>query len=212
MKLVEDGIAVPSCSPWASPIVPVPKKDGSVRICVDYQKRLNEITVGDPFYMVTLEEILEKVGGAQVMSKLDLSQRLLSGGSGCLGLRRRQPLCVLLENLNSEGCPFGLKNAPALFQRCMEVVLHSCYRFSAPYIDDVLIFSENPEDHAVHLRQVLLELRHSGMTVKESKCSVWHEEDRISWDILLGVVSWLCPSTGLLPWQDYKIAQDQESS
>ena len=66
--------------------------------------------------------------------------------------------------------PFGLKNAPALFQRCMEVVLQGCYSFSAPYIDDVLVFSENPEVHADHLRQVVKELSRHGMTVKESKC------------------------------------------
>ena len=66
--------------------------------------------------------------------------------------------------------PFGLKNAPALFQRCMEVVLQGCYSFSAPYIDDVLVFSEDPGEHAGHLRQVVKELSRHGMTVKESKC------------------------------------------
>ena len=60
-KLVALGIAVPSHSPWASPVVPVPKSDGSVRVCVDY-RRLNELTVSDPYYMVSLEEILERVG------------------------------------------------------------------------------------------------------------------------------------------------------
>ena len=73
MKLVELGIAVPSVSPWASPVVPVPKADGSVRVCIDYRK-LNEITDTDPYYMATLEEILERVGGSQVMSKLDLAK------------------------------------------------------------------------------------------------------------------------------------------
>ena len=168
LKLVEEGIAVPSCSPWASPIVPVPKKDGSVRICVDY-RRLNEITVGDPFYMITLEEILEKVGGAQVMSKLDLAKGFYQVEVDALSQEKTAFVCPF-GKFEFRRMPFCLKNAPALFQRCMEVVLHNCYRFSAPYIDDVLIFSDSPGDHAVHLRQVIQELSSSGMTVKESKC------------------------------------------
>ena len=168
LKLVEEGIAIPSSSPWASPIVPVPKKDGSVRICIDY-RRLNEITVGDPFYMVTLEEILERAGRAKVMSKLDLSKGFYQVEVDSRSQEKTAFVCPFgkFEFLRM---PFGLKNAPALFQRCMESVLHSCYAFSAPYIDDVLIFSDDPGSHADHLKLVLQELAKAGMTVKESKC------------------------------------------
>ena len=72
-KLVELGILIPSCGPWASPIVPVPKPDGSIRICSDYRK-LNAVTQSDPYYMSTLEEILERVGSSAAISKLDLSK------------------------------------------------------------------------------------------------------------------------------------------
>ena len=72
-KLVDLGILVPSFGPWASPIVPVPKPDGSIRICADYRK-LNSVTQSDPYYMVTLEEILERVGSSAAISKLDLSK------------------------------------------------------------------------------------------------------------------------------------------
>ena len=72
-KLLELGVSEPSHSPWASPVVPVPKKDGSIRICVDF-RRLNSVTVGDPYYMTTLDEILEKVGNSGCLSKLDLSK------------------------------------------------------------------------------------------------------------------------------------------
>ena len=74
-KLVELGIVVPSTSPWPSPVVPVPKNDGTVRVCVDYRK-LNEVTTADPYYMSTMEEILERVGESKVMSKLDLAKGL----------------------------------------------------------------------------------------------------------------------------------------
>ena len=75
LKLVELDIVVPSISPWGSPVVPVPKRDGTVRICIDY-RRLNEVTEGDPYYMSTLDEILERVGGSMVISKLDLATKL----------------------------------------------------------------------------------------------------------------------------------------
>ena len=66
--------------------------------------------------------------------------------------------------------PFGLRNAPAIFQRCMEVVLRDCYSFSAPYIDDIIVFSGSGAEHLGHLRLVLGELRRYGMTVNEEKC------------------------------------------
>ena len=168
MKLVEEGIVVPSSSPWASPIVPVPKADGTVRICIDY-RRLNEVTQGDPFYMVTLEEILERVGNSKVMSKLDLAKGFYQVEVDSKSREKTAFVCPF-GKYEFTRMPFGLKNAPALFQRCMEVVLQKCYGCSAPYIDDVLVFSENAREHVGHLRQVLKQLSEYGMTVKESKC------------------------------------------
>ena len=167
-KLVELGVIVPSCSPWASPIVPVPKQDGTVRVCIDYRK-LNEITVGDPYYMGTLEEILERVGSCQIMSKLDLAKGFYQVEVDSRSREKTAFICCF-GKYEFTRMPFGLKNAPALFQRCMEGVLQSCYEFSAPYIDDVLVFSESVEEHEVHLRQVMQELSRCGLTVKESKC------------------------------------------
>ena len=66
--------------------------------------------------------------------------------------------------------PFGLKNAPAIFQRAMEVVLKDCYDFAAPYINDIVVFSEDGVKHAQHLRSVLVALRENGLTVKVEKC------------------------------------------
>ena len=168
LKLVELGIVVPSTSPWASPIVPVPKADGTVRVCVDF-RRLNELTEGDPYYMVTLEEILERVGSSKVMSKLDLAKGFYQVEVDAQSREKTAFVCPF-GKYEFTRMPFGLKNAPALFQRCMEVVLHECYAFSAPYIDDVIVFSENAKEHADHLRLVMGELRRYGMTVKENKC------------------------------------------
>ena len=168
MTVVELGIAVPSISPWASPVVPVPKQDGSVRVCVDY-RRLNDITEGDPYYMVTLEEILERVGGSRVMSKLDLAKGFYQVEVEPQSREKTAFICPF-GKYEFTRMPFGLRNAPAVFQRCMEIVLQECYEFSAPYIDDIIVFSRNGREHVGHLRQVLSELGKFGMTVKEGKC------------------------------------------
>ena len=119
--------------------MPVPKPDGSVRMCVDY-RRLNTVTVTDPYYMPTFNELLERIGTSRVLSKFDLSkgyyQVVVESDSidktafispfGKFGFRRM---------------PFGLKNAPAVFQRLVEQVLQECRKFAAVCIDDIIVFS-----------------------------------------------------------------------
>ena len=167
-KLVELGIVVPSTSPWASPVVPVPKTDGTVRVCVDYRK-LNEVTTADPYYMATMDEILERVGSSRVMSKIDLAKGFYQVEVEPLS-QEKTAFVSPYGKFQFKRMPFGLKNAPAMFQRLMEVVLGDCYEYSAPYIDDVVVFSENGEEHVQHLRCVLDALRKYGLTIKEAKC------------------------------------------
>ena len=167
-KLVDLGIAVPSISPWASPVVPVPKSDGSVRVCVDY-RRLNELTVSDPYYMATLEEILERVGNSRVISKLDLCKGFYQIEVEESSMEKTA-FVIPFGKFQFTRMPFGLKNAPAVFQRAIEVVLQECYAFSAPYIDDIVVFSQSGVEHCVHLRSVFKELKRFGLTVKEAKC------------------------------------------
>ena len=173
-KLVELGIVVPSTSPWASPVVPVPKKDGTVRVCIDYRK-LNEVTVADPYYMSTMEEILERVGESRVMSKLDLAKGFYQVEVEPHS-QEKTAFVSPFGKFQFTRMPFGLKNAPAVFQRLMEVVLRDCYSFSAPYIDDVVVFSKNGEEHIQHLRCVLGALRKFGLTIKEEKCQFGREK------------------------------------
>ena len=120
-KLVELGVVVASTSPWASPIVPVPKQDGALRLCIDYRK-LNSITQPDPYYMVTLDEILERVGGSKCVSKIDL----------CKGFYQieveeesvaKTAFVTPFGKFEFKRMPFGLRNAPSIFQRTMEIVL-----------------------------------------------------------------------------------------
>ena len=167
-KLVEMGVVVASTSPWASPIVPVPKADGSIRLCIDY-RRLNAITDPDPYYMTTLEEILERVGSSRCVSKLDL----------CKGFyqieveeesQEKTAFITPFGKFSFKRMPFGLRNAPAVFQRTMEIVLGGCYSYAAPYIDDIIVFSKDGVEHVQHLKLVLGALKENGLTVKREKC------------------------------------------
>ena len=168
LKLQEQGIVVASTSPWGSPVVPVPKKDGSVRICIDYRK-LNEVTESDPFYMVTMEEIIARVGGSKVISKLDLAKGFYQIEVD-VESRQKTAFITPFGKFEFLRMPFGLKNAPAIFQRTMEAVLIDCYEFSAPYIDDIVVFSADGHSHAQHLRLVFSALEKQGLTIKLSKC------------------------------------------
>ena len=173
-KLVEMGIVVPSTSPWASPVVPIPKGDGTVRVCVDYRK-LNEVTTSDPYYMSTMDEILERVGGSKIVSKIDLAKGFYQVEVEPLS-QEKTAFVSPYGKYEFTRMPFGLKNAPATFQRLMEVVLGDCYHCSAPYIDDVVVFSSSGAEHVEHLRLVLERMRKFGLTLKESKCQFGREK------------------------------------
>ena len=168
-KLVEMGVIEESTSPWTSPIVPVPKEDGSIRLCVDY-RRLNGVSQPDPYYMATLEEILERVGSSGCISKLDLSKGFYQIEVEAESIAKTA-FITPFGKYQFLRMPFGLCNAPSIFQRVMECVLRGCYSFSAPYIDDIVVFSQDGETHLSDLREVLLALRRNGLTAKLGKCA-----------------------------------------
>ncbi|XP_065438320.1 uncharacterized protein LOC135981052 [Chrysemys picta bellii] len=164
------GVIQPSSSPWASPVVLVPKKDGSIRFCVDYRK-LNAITVADAYPMPRPDELLDKLGGARYLTTMDLTKgywqvpldadaRLKSAFVTPLGLYEFLTL------------PFGLKGAPATFQRLVDQLLRGMESFAVAYIDDICVFSQTWEDHISQVRQVLDRLQKAGLTVKPEKCKV----------------------------------------
>ena len=168
-NLAEAGIIQPSTSPWSSPIIPVRKKDGSVRLCVDF-RRINKETVPDPYLMPRVEEIIDCLGEAKYLSVLDLNK-----GFHQVPMKpedvEKTAFCTPWGKYEYLFMPFGLRNAPSTFQRLMDQVLHDMLDFSRAYIDDIVIFSSTWTDHLQHLKSVLDRLREVGLTAKPSKCA-----------------------------------------
>ena len=162
------GILVPSTSPWGSPIVPVAKKDGSVRVCVDF-RRVNKITVQDPYHIPLITEIVGRVGNARYLSKLDLNkgfhQVQLTAEAG-----RKTAVVTQFGKYEFTRMPFGLVNATSTFQRLMDLVLEGLHECCSAYVDDILIYSGSWNEHILHLEQVLERLAKAGLTAKLTKC------------------------------------------
>ena len=143
---------------------------GTARLCVDY-RRLNSITRQTPFYMPRVEEVLEGVGQASFISKLDLTK-----GYYQIPVKENDiaKTCFICHRGRFEftRMPFGVRNAPAVFQEMMQKILHDTTNFATAYMDDVIIYSASWDEHLVHIREELDRLRKANLTINPSKC-VW---------------------------------------
>ena len=168
-ELIDKGHIRPSKSPWGSPVLFVPKKDGGLRMCVDY-RALNKLTVKNSYPLPRIDEIFDHLRGAKFFSKIDLRSgyhqiRLDSDSIPMTAFRTRYGLYEYLV------LPFGLTNAPASFMSMMNSILHEYIdQFVMAYLDDILIFSNTLEEHVKHLRLVLAKLREHKLFAKSSKC------------------------------------------
>ena len=167
-NLLDLGIIRPSTSPWSSPVVTVKKKDGGVRLCVDY-RAVNLITLPDPYLMPLIEEILDNLASANFISKIDLTK-----GFHQIPIVNedipKTAFCTPWGKFEYLVMPFGLRNGPAVFHRLMDRLLHSDLEFSRDYIDDIVIFSATWEEHCKHIECVLDRLRKAGLTANVGKC------------------------------------------
>jgi Reverse transcriptase (RNA-dependent DNA polymerase)/RNase H-like domain found in reverse transcriptase len=159
-----------SSSPWASPIVLIPKPDGSIRFCVDY-RRLNTVTRKDSYVLPRMDDCIDSLGTARYFSTLDDNAgywqiSVAPNDRGKTAFTSHRGLYQFKR------LPFGLVTAPATFQRAVDVILSSVrFQCAITYLDDIIIYSSSFEQHHVDLRKVLKLLRDSGITLKLAKCS-----------------------------------------
>jgi hypothetical protein len=156
--LLDKGYIRPSASPWGAPVIFVPKKDGTQRMCVDYRS-LNEVTIKNKYPLPRIDDLFDQLKGACVFSKIDLR-------SGYHQLKIRATDILKTAFITRYGLyeytvmSFGLTNALTYFMHLMnKVFMKYLDKFVVVFIDDILIFSKNEEEHDGHLRLVLQKLR-----------------------------------------------------
>lgn len=169
-ELLKQGIIEPSFSPYAHPIVCVKKKDGSLRLAVDY-RAVNSITISQEFPMKNANELLMQVGAAKFITTFDATQGYYQIPLAMDGSREKSAFVTHSGLYQFTRMPFGLKCAAATFQRTMNKILQGCDQFSAAFIDDFSTFSGSWEEHLKHMEVVLKRIQNSGLTLKLAKCS-----------------------------------------
>lgn len=168
--MIECGIARESSSPYASPIVLVKKKTGEKRLCVDY-RALNRKTKKDHYPLPRIEDQLDLLSGNNLFTSLDLASgyyQIPIGESS----RHKTSFVTPDGQFEYNRMPFGLVNAPAVFQRTINKILAEAkIKYALIYMDDILIPSRDFDEGLVRLREVLGLLRKGGLTLKMSKCN-----------------------------------------
>ncbi|GJT61888.1 putative nucleotidyltransferase, ribonuclease H [Tanacetum coccineum] len=171
-ELADRGFIRPSTSPWGAPVLFVKKKDGSFRMCIDYRE-LNKLTVKNRYPLPRIDDLFDQLQGLSVYSKIDLR-------SGYHQLRVKDEdipktaFKTRYGHYEFQVMPFGLTNAPAVFMDLMNRVCKPYLdKFVIVFIDDILIYSRNKEEHANHLRIILELLKKEKLYAKFSKCDFW---------------------------------------
>ncbi|GJU19197.1 putative reverse transcriptase domain-containing protein [Tanacetum coccineum] len=164
-ELANRGFIQPSTSPWGTPVLFVKKKDGSFRMCIHYRE-LNKLTVKNHYPLPRIDDLLDQLQGSCVYSKINLR-------SGYHQLKVRDEdisktaFRTRYGHYEFQVMPFGLTNAPAVYMVLMNRVCKPYLdKFVIVFIDDILIYSRNKEEHADHLRIILELLRKENVMPK----------------------------------------------
>ncbi|KAI3802113.1 hypothetical protein L1987_30238 [Smallanthus sonchifolius] len=169
-ELTEKGFIRPRISPWGAPVLFVKKKDGSMRMCIDYRE-LNKRTVKNKYPLPRIDDLFDQLQGASWFSKIDLKSsyhqlKVREEDVPKTAFRTRYGHYELLV------MSFGLTNAPTSFMDLMNRVCRPVIVF----IDDILVYSKSEGDHHCHLREVLEVLKQEKLYAKFSKCVFWLRE------------------------------------
>uniref|UniRef100_A0A1I7UWV7 RNA-directed DNA polymerase n=2 Tax=Caenorhabditis tropicalis TaxID=1561998 RepID=A0A1I7UWV7_9PELO len=174
-KMVSQDVIRESRSPWSSPVVLVKKKDGSVRMCIDYRK-VNKVVRNNAHPLPNIESTLQSLSGKRVFTTLDL----LAGYWQIPLQEDSKPITAFAigsELYEWNVLPFGLVTSPAVFQATMEsVVGESLGQCAFVYVDDLLIASESIDQHVLDLENILIRIRKSGMKLRAKKCRIAQKE------------------------------------
>jgi hypothetical protein len=167
-ELEQKGYVKPSSSPWGAPVLFVKKKDGSMRLCVDY-RALNEVTIKNKYPLPRIDDLFDQLKGAKYCSKIDLR-------SGYYQLRIQHedvPKTAFVTRYGQHEftvMPFGLANARAYFMNLMnKVFMEELDKFVVIFIDDILVYSQSAEEHGQHLRIILGKIQDHQLYAKFSK-------------------------------------------
>ncbi|KRZ65623.1 Retrovirus-related Pol polyprotein from transposon 17.6, partial [Trichinella papuae] len=181
--MLSRNVIEPANSPWSAPIVIVRKKDGSPRFCVDF-RRLNDVTIKDAHPLPRIDDTLEALSGARWFSTLDFS-------SGYWQIpvdeadRPKTAFSTPFGLYQFRVMPFGLCNAPATFQRLMDVALRGLTWSSClAYLDDIIVFGRTAQEHTDRLERVLQRIAETGLKLKPQKCHLMRKTVRFLGHVL----------------------------
>ena len=174
-RLLKLGVIEPSKSSWASPIVMVTKKDGSLRLCVDF-RLVNKLTLKDSYPLPRIDDSIDALRGSKWFSTLDLASGYWQVPMAKKDVEKTA-FATPFGLYQFKVMPFGLANAPATFERMMERVLSGLHwETCLIYLDDVIVFSKTFEEHIVRLHQVLTRLRNAKLKLSPTKCKLFRQQ------------------------------------
>ena len=165
--MLQIGVIEQADSPWSSPVVLAAQEGRADRFCVDFRK-VNGVTKGDAFPIPRLEDCIDQGGHAKYVTKIDL----LKGYFQVHLTERASEISAFVTHdglYQFKVLPFGMKNAPATFQRLMNAVTQELGN-TVTYLDDVVTYSDTWDEHVVHIRALLERLAEAGLVVNLSKC------------------------------------------
>jgi len=170
--LLDKKFVRPSVSPWGAPVLLVKKKDGSMRLCIDYCQ-LNKVTIKNRYPLPRIDDLMDQLVGARVFSKIDLR-------SGYHQIKvkdedmQKTAFRTRYGHYEYKVMPLGVTNASGVFMEYMNRIYLD--KFVVVFIDDIVIYSKNEEEHAEHLNIELQMLKEKKLYVKLSKCEFWLSE------------------------------------